>query len=143
MDEDKKLERITKLLEQGCTMLATHHDCGAPLFRCKGELLCPVCSYSSEKSVNDPQKKKISPVGEKDQPKMAHPEGTSTKFVRESDEPVFDVELEIAKQSLKKAILYKLRKIADDITMEQDPSSFHIQLECIDVAFKVLRVLDD
>lgn len=31
-------------MEQGCTMLASHHECGAPLFRCRGEILCPVCS---------------------------------------------------------------------------------------------------
>lgn len=29
----------------GGTMLATHHDCGAPLFRYKGEVICPVCSF--------------------------------------------------------------------------------------------------
>jgi len=29
----------------GGTMLATHHDCGAPLFRYKGEVVCPVCSF--------------------------------------------------------------------------------------------------
>lgn len=26
-------------------MLATHHECGAPLFRYKGEVVCPVCSF--------------------------------------------------------------------------------------------------
>jgi UPF0148 protein len=45
MDEDEAIRRITKLLEQGCTMLAAHHDCGAPLFRCEGEVICPVCSF--------------------------------------------------------------------------------------------------
>ena len=45
MDEDEVLSKITKLLEQGCTMLASHHDCGAPLFRCQGEIVCPVCSF--------------------------------------------------------------------------------------------------
>lgn len=49
MDEEEKLKKITKLLEQGCTMLAAHHDCGAPLFRCKGEVLCPVCSFDAFK----------------------------------------------------------------------------------------------
>lgn len=29
----------------GGTMLANHHDCGAPLFRYKGEVVCPVCSF--------------------------------------------------------------------------------------------------
>lgn len=45
MADDEAIRRITKLLEQGCTMLAVHHDCGAPLFRCKGEVICPVCSF--------------------------------------------------------------------------------------------------
>lgn len=45
MDEEEAIMRITKLLEQGCTMLASHHDCGAPLFRCKGEVVCPVCTF--------------------------------------------------------------------------------------------------
>ena len=48
MDEDEVLSKITRLLEQGCTMLATHHDCGAPLFRCQGEVVCPVCSFATD-----------------------------------------------------------------------------------------------
>ncbi len=50
MDEDEVLSKITRLLEQGCTMLATHHDCGAPLFRCQGEVVCPVCSFPDKSS---------------------------------------------------------------------------------------------
>ena len=61
MDEEEKLKRITRLLEQGCTMLAAHHDCGAPLFRRKGEIICPICSLSSM----DPSDKSIR---EKDTP---------------------------------------------------------------------------
>lgn len=45
MEEEEALKRITRLLEMGGTMLATHHDCGAPLFRYKGEVVCPVCSF--------------------------------------------------------------------------------------------------
>lgn len=45
MDEEEAIRRITRLLEMGGTMLATHHDCGAPLFRYKGEVVCPVCSF--------------------------------------------------------------------------------------------------
>lgn len=48
MDEDEVLAKITRLLEKGCTMLASHHDCGAPLFRCQGEIVCPVCSFKEE-----------------------------------------------------------------------------------------------
>jgi len=48
MEEDEVLSKITRLLERGCTMLATHHDCGAPLFRCQGVIVCPVCSFQDE-----------------------------------------------------------------------------------------------
>jgi UPF0148 protein len=45
MEEEEAIKRITRLLEMGGTMLATHHDCGAPLFRYRGEVVCPVCSF--------------------------------------------------------------------------------------------------
>lgn len=53
MDEDEILSKITRLLERGCTMLATHHDCGAPLFRCQGEIVCPVCSFPDRPSAGE------------------------------------------------------------------------------------------
>jgi len=45
MEEEDAIKRITRLLEMGGTMLANHHDCGAPLFRYRGEVVCPVCSF--------------------------------------------------------------------------------------------------
>jgi len=45
MSEEEAIRRITKLLELGGTMLAEHHDCGAPLFRYGGKVICPVCSF--------------------------------------------------------------------------------------------------
>ena len=44
MTEDN-VKKIARFLENGGTMLATHCDaCGAPLFRFKGEIICPLCS---------------------------------------------------------------------------------------------------
>ncbi|MCG7848332.1 MAG: hypothetical protein MIO93_04025 [ANME-2 cluster archaeon] len=42
-DEDVKLEKIGKYLELGGTMLAQHCECGAPLFRYHGNVVCPIC----------------------------------------------------------------------------------------------------
>ena len=47
-NEDKVI-MITKLLEKGGTMLATHHDCGAPMFRYQGKVVCPVCDFQERK----------------------------------------------------------------------------------------------
>lgn len=46
-EEDKKLEKIGKYLELGGTMLAKHCECGAPLFRYHGDVICPVCDSNS------------------------------------------------------------------------------------------------
>jgi UPF0148 protein len=44
LKEPSKIERISKMLELGGTMLSEHCDaCGAPLFRYRGEVVCPVC----------------------------------------------------------------------------------------------------
>ncbi|MHC1631790.1 MAG: Sjogren's syndrome/scleroderma autoantigen 1 family protein [Methanotrichaceae archaeon] len=45
MDEDDVIKRMTRLLELGGTMLAVHHDCGTPLFRYEGRVVCPKCSF--------------------------------------------------------------------------------------------------
>ncbi len=52
VDEEEAIRRITKLLERGCTMLASHHGCGAPLFRCEGEVVCPVCSFEKAEALS-------------------------------------------------------------------------------------------
>ncbi len=48
-DSDEKIKKITMLLEKGGTMLATHHECGAPMFRFQGKIVCPVCDMQEEK----------------------------------------------------------------------------------------------
>ncbi len=54
MEEEEAIKRITRLLEMGGTMLATHHDCGAPLFRYRGEVVCPVCSFEEGAALQVP-----------------------------------------------------------------------------------------
>ncbi len=46
--DDKGLKKVTKMLERGGTMLAKHCDCGAPLFKYQGKVVCPVCDGKKE-----------------------------------------------------------------------------------------------
>jgi len=46
--EDKDLEKVTKMLERGGTMLAKHCECGAPLFKYQGKVVCPVCDAKNQ-----------------------------------------------------------------------------------------------
>jgi uncharacterized Zn finger protein (UPF0148 family) len=44
-DEEERAgtARMSELLLKGATMTNKHHDCGAPVFRWKGEEFCPTC----------------------------------------------------------------------------------------------------
>ena len=47
--EEKDLQKVTKMLEHGGTMLAKHCDqCGAPLFKYQGKVVCAVCDAKQE-----------------------------------------------------------------------------------------------
>ena len=50
-EEDVKLDKIGKLLELGGTMLANHCECGAPLFRYHGNVICPICDSKSKGTI--------------------------------------------------------------------------------------------
>ncbi|MCD4810851.1 MAG: hypothetical protein K8R17_13260 [Methanosarcinales archaeon] len=55
--EDIKLDKIGKLLELGGTMLANHCECGAPLFRYHGNVICPICDSNSKEPIESQKKK--------------------------------------------------------------------------------------
>jgi UPF0148 protein len=71
--DDQKIQQISRMLEIGGTMLAQHCDCcGAPMFRYRGEVSCPVC-----KEVDDPRTSL--------QPKMS---SAAAPVIRSADIPV-------------------------------------------------------
>ena len=56
-EEDIKLDKIGKLLELGGTMLANHCECGAPMFRYHGNVICPICDPNSKGAIESHEKK--------------------------------------------------------------------------------------
>ncbi|MDD2754898.1 MAG: Sjogren's syndrome/scleroderma autoantigen 1 family protein [Methanothrix sp.] len=135
MDEDEVLSKITKLLEQGCTMLATHHDCGAPLFRCQGEVVCPVCSFADES--NSPAKVQPSGLsGEKLEEKSNLGRALLQENGKNSDE-----ELSAAIGNLRAALLAKLRELTAAIQDEHDLHMLKRQLDCLEGLLRALRSL--
>lgn len=135
MDEDEVLSKITKLLEQGCTMLATHHDCGAPLFRCQGEVVCPVCSFADEP--NSPAKVQPSGLsGEKLEEKSNLGRALLQENGKNSDE-----ELSAAIGNLRAALLAKLRELTAAVQDEHDLHMLKRQLDCLEGLLRALRSL--
>jgi UPF0148 protein len=135
MDEDAVLSKITRLLEQGCTMLATHHDCGAPLFRRQGEVVCPVCSFADEPDIPA----RVQPAGLS----VAKPDEKSNfdrAHLQESGE-TDDKELVAAIGNLRASLLHRLRELTIALEDEHDLDKLKRQLDCLEGLLRVFRSL--
>lgn len=154
MDEDEVLGKITRLLEQGCTMLATHHDCGAPLFRCQGKVVCPVCSFMDEPcspAKTEPSASSRRLEDEKPDLHRAHlPERKEEKsllsgvkgaqegnLVQDSDD------LNSATGALRAALLLRLRSLTAAMQDEQDLDKLKKLLDCLEGLLRVIRSLQE
>ncbi|MFB3765718.1 MAG: Sjogren's syndrome/scleroderma autoantigen 1 family protein [Methanotrichaceae archaeon] len=162
MDEEEMLKRITGLLEQGCTMLATHHSCGAPLFRRKGQVVCPVCSFGEEGATEDRSSEMKKESSGFDQDRAAQEErlpseqafidragiekAGADKAGIEKAEPGLDTSsqerLSAEEADLRKAILRKLKELANGIEKEHDLDKLRKQFNCIEAALRALRSME-
>lgn len=136
MEEDEVLSKITRLLEKGCTMLATHHDCGAPLFRCRGEVVCPVCSFVDEPSSPPGGQQLASPGAGEDE--KANSDRAHLPESEKNDE-----DLKQAKGSLHAALLHRLREITAALEEENDLDKLKKQLDCLEGLLRVFRSMQE
>ncbi len=147
MDEDEVLKRITRLLEQGCTMLATHHDCGAPLFRCQGEVVCPVCSFGTEVTSGESGEQPSGRIASNEEISKYDDAATELKEVESfieneltTEEPV---EESIARSDaqLRRSLQRKLLVLTAGLDEEQDLDKLKKHLDCIEGLLRVVRFL--
>ncbi len=154
MDEDEVLSKITRLLEQGCTMLATHHDCGAPLFRCQGKVVCPVCSFIDEPRSPAKTQPSASSEGQEDASCSLHrahlPEKNEEKSLfagskgaQEGGHSQDDDELSSATRVLRAALLLRLRDLTAVMQGEQDLDRLKKLLDCIEGLLRVMRSMQE
>ena len=147
MDEDEVLSKITRLLEQGCTMLATHHDCGAPLFRCQGEVVCPVCSFPDKpSSLATVEPSGLAAQGDKLIPEgkpLSHEEAGERLMGPETEDAIRDqgedVEFMRARALLRASLLLRLGELTAGLEAEQDLDRMKKQLDCIEGLLRAFR----
>jgi UPF0148 protein len=152
MDEDEVLNKITRLLEQGCTMLATHHECGAPLFRRRGEVVCPVCSFAAgPDSSTRAQTSGLSGAeqDEKSNFDRAHLQergGIDDLPVVDAAKPdprseQDDEELMAAMGNLRASLLHRMRDLTIVLKDEHDLDKLKKQLDCLEGLLSLFRSL--
>lgn len=147
-EEDKKLEKISKLLEVGGTMLAQHCDCGAPLFRYQGNMICPICdsdSKNEEKNNTD-----FSPTTAPDRSNQLLARTDNLISSISEEKPVqFATERTMAKEMLSpetseliaSSIVKKIVQLCLDLQRETDLGRIKQQMEAIESGTKALNNL--
>ncbi len=151
-DENRKLQMITRLLERGGTMLASHHECGAPLFRYQGKVLCPVCDFQEKNqeqkeaqemrkpAIREPEEQKIrSEKGSKNAKETAE-KTVEHEGIRREIIPI--MEPQPAEISQVAALTQsKIHGIAESLENETDLQRIKEKLECIELGIKILKLL--
>jgi UPF0148 protein len=135
---EDKVKMITKLLEKGGTMLANHHDCGAPMFRYQGKVICPVCDFQERKQEQQPQQEGLDKRGKKieeqqtgqSQQNRVSPgiSGSSGS----SPQPVLQISNIIAN---------KIRNLTASLETETELGRIKDKMECIERGVRILKLL--
>lgn len=125
IDENLKMQKITRLLEKGGTMLASSHECGAPMFRYQGKVMCPVCESGTG------EEKKV--AGEPAVPGKP----PRKESVLEIPSKIRGDNAQIAEMTRK-----KIQEIAGSLENETDLHRIKEKMECIELGIKILKLLE-
>jgi len=116
-DSDDNIQKITKLLEKGGTMLATHHECGAPMFRYQGKIICPVCDSQEKKQIVELQETRITET-----------EKQQTDRIKQDEK-------------INYIIINKVRELTASLENEAEIARIKDKMECIEQGLKILKLL--
>lgn len=122
--EEEDIKKIGRFLEMGATMLASHCQCGAPMFRYQGQIICPVCESKK-------------PEAEEGITKKVKPRGVKEAVLEREREPIQGMVKEI-----EKGLIEKIIKIGEDMERETDLSRVRDQMECIEIGIRILKQLE-
>ncbi len=127
IDENLKMQKITRLLEKGGTMLASSHECGAPMFRFQGKVICPVCDS-----------------GTGDEMKAGGEQDAFKKQVQIQKENVPGVSSQIKGDygQIALSIRKQVQGITEGLENETDLHRIKEKLECIELGIRILKLME-
>ena len=124
IDENLKMQKITNLLEKGGTMLAQSHDCGAPMFRFQGKVLCPVCDTETE-----------------EEKKLAGEQEALKRRLQKDSVPEPSLRIQGDNSQIAAMTKKKIQMIAEGLENETDLHRIKEKLECIELGIKILKLM--
>ncbi len=154
-EEDIKLDKIGKLLELGGTMLANHCECGAPLFRYHGNVICPICDSNSKEAIESQEKKEKSSRKPVENPPQSSDQVTQAGQVEQVEKKVqknipygttqpAGTPSNISPETyefISNTIINKIVQLCLDLQRETDQGKIKQQMEAIESGTKALKNL--
>lgn len=137
--EDKDLEKVTKMLERGGTMLAKHCECGAPLFKYQGKVVCAVCDAKKQE-----QARLAVPVETRPAVSPQAVEPVNSTPVMELPERRMSVVVgreELNEAAVEAAVIAKINDIAARLATETYPNKIQMYLDILERSLRVLKEL--
>jgi len=169
MTSDENVKKIARFLENGGTMLASHCEtCGAPLFRFKGEIICPICSgvETDKTPAPAPALKNVPASGSRNAAaapavsssvasakKSDAPQNAGQKKKKEQEQAEINEIIErtvgrierpvysVDGERLRELILYKITEVAEEMQNETDPRHIYEKLELIEKGLDIIERL--
>jgi UPF0148 protein len=142
--EDKDLQLVTKMLERGGTMLAKHCDCGAPLFKYRGKVVCPVCEGKKEQPAEEHTELAV-PVETKPAISSQAVEPVKKQRIAElpSDRQVSVVigDSTLNEPAIEAVVVAKINEISTRMANEMYPERIKMYMEILETSLRVLREL--
>jgi UPF0148 protein len=150
--EEKDLQKVTKMLEHGGTMLAKHCDqCGAPLFKYQGKIVCAVCDSKREEAARDSKRQEE----QREQTQLAVPVETRPAISSQSMEPVKQTQItvpdrrmsvmvggeQLNEAAIEAVIIAKINDITSRLATETYPNKIQMYLEILETSLRVLKEL--
>lgn len=130
------------MLEHGGTMLAKHCECGAPLFRYQGRVVCPVCDSKKEEQ-------------QREQTQLAVPVETRPAISSQAMEPLKQNQITLPEQrvsvmvgseqlneaAVEAVIIAKINDITARLATETYPNKIQMYLEILETSLRILKEL--
>ncbi|WP_048198361.1 Sjogren's syndrome/scleroderma autoantigen 1 family protein [Methanocella arvoryzae] len=140
--EDQDLKKVTQMLERGGTMLAKHCQCGAPMFKYHGKVVCPVCDSGEKK---EEESRLAVPVETRPavSPQALEPvkKGRVAEIPQQRQVSVVMGDTSLDEAAIETVVIAKINEIAGRMATEIYPERIKMYMEILETSLKVLREL--
>ena len=139
--DDENLKKVTKMLERGGTMLAKHCECGAPMFKYHGKVVCAVCDSKKEESnlaVPVETRPAVSPQAMEPVRKSQVAEIPQQ---RQQQVSVVMGDTNLDEAAIEAIVIAKINEISGRMATEIYPERIKMYMEILETSLRVLREL--